>query len=238
MLKFVVSLLTTHQYNVPALDQYLSETVPVIMNSNSRASDESSVIVVTLDGTPTTPLGFANQGNHVVTVVIPNQAAIDAGMRSGHFLATNQYDHYSLLRTIEESLGLPGQLTQNDKYAFPMNEFWNPEDICCATEVGERSSPLTGRASGPDPGRHALIRWEPMRSPGRRREWSRSVAGKLSALPATVITVDIRDADVVADLSTSAERRAATDAVLDRCSGFLDGAVLAAGLGPTPGMSA
>lgn len=63
----------------------------------------------------------------------------------------------------------------------------------------------------------------------------RSVAGKLSALGHTVITVDIRDADVVADLSTSAGRRAATDAVLDRCSGFLDGAVLAAGLGPTPG---
>lgn len=125
MLKFVVSLLTTHQYNVPALDQYLSETVPVIMNSNSWASDESSVIVVTLDeDTNNTSLGFGNQGNHVVTVVIPNQAAIDAGMRPGHFLATNQYDHYSLLRTIEESLGLPGQLTQNDKYAFPMNEFW------------------------------------------------------------------------------------------------------------------
>jgi hypothetical protein len=125
ILKFVVSLLTTHQYNVPALDQYLSETVPVIMNSNSWASDESSVIVVTLDeDTNNTSLGFANEGNHVVTVVIPNQAAIDAGMRPGHFLATNQYDHYSLLRTIEESLGLPGQLTQNDKYAFPMNEFW------------------------------------------------------------------------------------------------------------------
>jgi NAD(P)-dependent dehydrogenase (short-subunit alcohol dehydrogenase family) len=50
-----------------------------------------------------------------------------------------------------------------------------------------------------------------------------------------VVTVDIRDADVVADLSTAAGRRAAAEAVLSACAGRLDGAVLAAGLGPTPG---
>ncbi len=33
------------------------------------------------------------------------------------------YDHYSLLTTIEHALGLPA-LTNNDKYAQPMNEFW------------------------------------------------------------------------------------------------------------------
>ena len=63
----------------------------------------------------------------------------------------------------------------------------------------------------------------------------RAVVTKLTALGHTVITVDIEDADVVADLSTPAGRRAAAEAVLDRCSGSLDGAVLAAGLGPTPG---
>jgi NAD(P)-dependent dehydrogenase (short-subunit alcohol dehydrogenase family) len=63
----------------------------------------------------------------------------------------------------------------------------------------------------------------------------RAVVTKLIALGHTVITVDAHDADVVADLSTPAGRRAAADAVLARSAGSLDGAVLAAGLGPTPG---
>jgi len=124
-IKFVLNQFDPqHQYNVPALDQFLAETVPTIMNSNAWKSDEASVIVVTFDeDNNNTSLGFGNEGNHVVTVVIPNQAAIDAGMRPGHFLATDQYDHYGLLRTIEEALGLPA-LTNNDAYATPMNGFW------------------------------------------------------------------------------------------------------------------
>ncbi|GAA4807470.1 SDR family oxidoreductase [Nocardioides caeni] len=51
----------------------------------------------------------------------------------------------------------------------------------------------------------------------------------------TVVTVDLRDADVVADLSTPAGRVAAATSVLERCGGVLDGAVMAAGLGPAPG---
>lgn len=62
-----------------------------------------------------------------------------------------------------------------------------------------------------------------------------AVTTRLRALGHTVIGVDIRDADVVADLSTPTGRRAAADAVLSACSGKLDGAVLAAGLGPTKG---
>lgn len=50
-----------------------------------------------------------------------------------------------------------------------------------------------------------------------------------------VITVDLKEADVVADLSTPAGRRAAAQGVLERCGGVLDGAVLAAGIGPAPG---
>ncbi len=51
----------------------------------------------------------------------------------------------------------------------------------------------------------------------------------------TVIGVDIKDADVVADLSTPHGRKAAADGVLAASGGELDGAVLAAGLGPSPG---
>lgn len=58
---------------------------------------------------------------------------------------------------------------------------------------------------------------------------------KLRAQGHTVVGVDIADADVVADLSTQAGRRAAAEGVLAACGGRLAGAVLAAGVGPTPG---
>lgn len=62
-----------------------------------------------------------------------------------------------------------------------------------------------------------------------------AVAEKLRSGGHTVIGVDIKTADVVADLSTPAGRRGAAADVLAACSGVLDGAVLAAGLGPTRG---
>ena len=69
-------------------------------------------------------LGVGNEGNHVVTIVIPSQGAVNAGMRCGHFLVDGHHNHYSLLRTIELALsGLP-PLTNNDKFAYPMNEYW------------------------------------------------------------------------------------------------------------------
>jgi NAD(P)-dependent dehydrogenase (short-subunit alcohol dehydrogenase family) len=62
-----------------------------------------------------------------------------------------------------------------------------------------------------------------------------AVVDRLRADGHRVITVDVRDADVVADLSHAAGRRAAATGVLNACDARLDGAVLAAGLGPTPG---
>ena len=115
-----------HQYNVAALDQFLSANVPTILNSNVWGDPtQKSVLVITFDeDNNNTSLGFGNEGNHIVTVVIPSPGAVAAGMRSGNFTATNHYNHYSLLRMIEDSLGLP-PLTNNDRYAAPMNEFWN-----------------------------------------------------------------------------------------------------------------
>ena len=63
----------------------------------------------------------------------------------------------------------------------------------------------------------------------------RAVAEKLRATGHTVIDVDIAEATVRADLSTPTGRRDAAAAVLKLCDGRLDGAVLAAGLGPAPG---
>ncbi len=63
----------------------------------------------------------------------------------------------------------------------------------------------------------------------------RATVDRLAADGHTVIGVDIDAADVVADLSTPAGRRTAAEDVLARCGGVLDGAVMAAGLGPAPG---
>ena len=73
--------------------------------------------------------GVGNEGNHIVMIVIPSPGALydpktnPTGMRAGAFVADDYYNHYSLQRTIEDSLGLD-PLTNNDKYAQPMNEYW------------------------------------------------------------------------------------------------------------------
>jgi hypothetical protein len=114
-----------HQYNVAAGDAWLQETLPIIMDSNTwNDPTEKSAIFLTFDEDYNNiSLGIGNEGNHIVTVVIPSPGAVAAGMRGGAFVADDRYDHYSLLRTIEDSLGLP-PLTNNDRYAQPMNEFW------------------------------------------------------------------------------------------------------------------
>src|SRR5262245_34722766 len=47
-----------------------------------------------------------------------------------------------------------------------------------------------------------------------------------------VIGVDVRDAEITADLASAAGRTAAVRGVLEACGGRLDGAVACAGLGP------
>jgi NAD(P)-dependent dehydrogenase (short-subunit alcohol dehydrogenase family) len=63
----------------------------------------------------------------------------------------------------------------------------------------------------------------------------RQAAKKLRAAGHTVIGVDLREAEVLADLSTVVGRRTAAEAVLTAAEGRIDGAVLAAGVGPIPG---
>ncbi|MDL4770681.1 SDR family oxidoreductase [Actinomadura xylanilytica] len=63
----------------------------------------------------------------------------------------------------------------------------------------------------------------------------RAVAGLLRDQGDEVIGVDLKDAEVTADLATPEGRAHAVEAVLGLCGGTLDGAVLCAGLsGPTP----
>lgn len=62
-----------------------------------------------------------------------------------------------------------------------------------------------------------------------------ATAQKLRDKRHTVVEVDIKGADIIADLSTPEGRTEAADRVLEASGALLDGAVLAAGLGPAPG---
>ena len=125
-LQFVLSELTDSSVQRRGrLTQFLQDTLPTIMNSPVwQDPTQKSAIFLTFDEDYNNlSLGIGNQGNHIVMVVIPSPGAVAAGMRAGAFVADDYYNHYSLQRTIEDSLGLP-PLTNNDKYAQPMNEFW------------------------------------------------------------------------------------------------------------------
>ncbi|GAA3720757.1 SDR family oxidoreductase [Gordonia hankookensis] len=63
----------------------------------------------------------------------------------------------------------------------------------------------------------------------------KACAERLRAAGNSVIGVDLHDVEVIADLSTSGGRRAAIGKVGDLAGGRLDGAVMAAGLGPAAG---
>jgi len=63
----------------------------------------------------------------------------------------------------------------------------------------------------------------------------KATAARLITAGHTVIGVDQRDAEVTADLSTDGGRSTAAAAVLELAKNRLDGAVLAAGIGPAPG---
>lgn len=70
---------------------------------------------------------------------------------------------------------------------------------------------------------------------GARSGMGQAVVQRLAAAGHTVVTVDLADADVIADLSSADGRAHAAAAVLAKCGGKLDGAVMAAGIGPVPG---
>lgn len=70
---------------------------------------------------------------------------------------------------------------------------------------------------------------------GSRSGMGKAIVERLAKEGHGVITVDLADADVVADLSTADGRQAAAAAVIELAEGRLDGAVMAAGIGPVPG---
>ena len=70
------------------------------------------------------------------TIVLGSQ-----GVRQD-YVSSTRYTHYSLLRTIEDALGL-GTLTANDRYAQPLNDVFDAERAnSTAVSTQTSSSPL------------------------------------------------------------------------------------------------
>jgi len=120
-LRFAASQFALHQYDIRSGDQFLANTLPTIFNSPAFQTQPSAIFITWDEDYNNLYLGNGNEGNHVPMIVIPSP---NSGMRQGHVVAVNNNNHYSLLRTIENSLGLPTPLTNNDRFAQPMNEYW------------------------------------------------------------------------------------------------------------------
>ncbi len=72
IVRFALSQLTNHQYNVKAGDEFIKEQMSVIFDSESWKSSESTAVFLTFDEDYNNiSFGIGNEGNHVVMVVIP-----------------------------------------------------------------------------------------------------------------------------------------------------------------------
>jgi acid phosphatase len=98
-----------HDCSIAAGDAWLSKTLPQILGSPAYTT-QNSLVVITWDEDD------SSQNNHIPTLVI--NRAVTPGFRS-----SIAYDHYSLLRTIEDAWGL-APLTAHDAAASPMSDFF------------------------------------------------------------------------------------------------------------------
>jgi len=102
-----------HDCSVSTGDTYLSQLVPMILGSKLFTHQKAALFIVFDEG----------NGDHQY----PNDQvyALWAGsVAKTSFSSSNQFNHYSFLKTIETNWHLPA-LTSNDQNATPMLEFFN-----------------------------------------------------------------------------------------------------------------
>jgi hypothetical protein len=117
---------------IQAADQYLKQLVTTIMTSKAWTPD--SVIVVTWDENESSGLSSPNRGyassagccasppgeggGRVPFIAITNTPV--------HTVSLHPYNHYSLLRTIEDNFGLPCLANTCDPSVQPMSDLFPP----------------------------------------------------------------------------------------------------------------
>jgi hypothetical protein len=109
-----------HDGTIAQGDAWLSKAIPAILGSEAFTLDQS-LLFITWDENDD------SAGNQVATLVIADR--VPPG-----FISRVPYTHYSLLATIEASLGL-APLTANDAAAAPMSDFF-PLALTYAVALG------------------------------------------------------------------------------------------------------
>lgn len=108
------------QCGIAAGDTWLSQTLPEILNSPAFKSQRSAIFITWDEDYNNKSFNQDNQDQQVPMIVIPSRSS---GMVGGAVRSPTYYTHYSLLRTVELSLGL-APMTLNDQFATPLNDFW------------------------------------------------------------------------------------------------------------------
>jgi hypothetical protein len=98
-------------------DRYLSSVVPQILSSNLFTHQKAALFVTFDEGNGYCPLNGSSRD--CVYSVWAGSAV------KTNFQSTNQYTHFSFLKTLETMWKLP-PLTNNDRNAMPMTEFFAP----------------------------------------------------------------------------------------------------------------
>ncbi|MDH6121767.1 hypothetical protein ABH930_002954 [Kitasatospora sp. GAS204A] len=101
---------------ITAGDTWLSQTLPGILNSPAWTT-QRSLLVITWDEGAVKSFG-PGYPNRVPTLLLGSQNSVKPGYQS-----SGRVDQYGLLRTIDDALGL-APLTNNDRYAAPVNDAW------------------------------------------------------------------------------------------------------------------
>ncbi|MET9617851.1 RICIN domain-containing protein [Kitasatospora indigofera] len=93
-------------------------SVTELLQRKTAGTQQRSLLILSWDEAYDKAYG-PNYPYHVATLVIGSQNTVKAG-----YTSATRVDHYSMLRTVDEALGL-NPLTDNDKYAAPVNDVWN-----------------------------------------------------------------------------------------------------------------
>ena len=97
-----------HSCSIKTGDDWLKNNVPTILNSPACTS-EKCLLILTWDE------DNGSSGNQVLTIFA------GSGAKTGGATSSAAYNHFSLLRTVEQVFGLPTQ-TGNDAAASPMTD--------------------------------------------------------------------------------------------------------------------
>jgi len=162
---------------IRAGDDFLATELGEIMRSAAWRTQRSlAIITFDEDGTD-----YQHPAQRIATILIGS-----ADVRQG-YVSHVRYTHYSLLRTIEAALGL-GTLTENDRYAQPVNDVF-------VHAKGATESPASSRA-GHD---HGQVAFYPDASlPGSLSTGIRAVADGAAPKQQTAFVVNSASNSVTA----------------------------------------